>query len=219
MTVGRGIVMSCRTEDGDNLKGVASCGSLGGFDAVARPRLSKLNACPAAAGANGKLSVVFNLDFKTNHVGVEVGRSSTVAGSEGFASCLKTAFSAVSLGPIAHDQVKYALVYSAQFAPGPQPSTTPPSVGPAQPSGWPLPGRSAPASAPASVSSPADDGGAQVVWEVALVRDAPKTGQIVARLARGTKVRLGPAEDGWYKVQFGAGYTTDGYVYRGAIGK
>jgi hypothetical protein len=32
-------------------------------------------------------------------------------------------------------------------------------------------------------------------------------------------VRLGAGDDGWYKVQFGAGFSTEGYVYRAAIGK
>jgi len=57
------------------------------------------------------------------------------------------------------------------------------------------------------------------VWEVAIVRDAPRTGQVLARLPRGTKVNLGTAQDGWFKVKYGADFSSDGWVYRGAIGR
>jgi hypothetical protein len=60
---------------------------------------------------------------------------------------------------------------------------------------------------------------AQVEWEVALIRDAPKSGKVIARLPRGSQVRVGPAKDGWYPVKYGGGYSGDGWVYRGAIGR
>jgi hypothetical protein len=218
VTVGRGVVLTCRTEDGDTLKGASGCGSLGGFDAVVRPRLAKLATCGAASGASGKLSAVFSLDFKTNRVGVDVGKSSTVAGTDGFGTCLRASFQGVSLGPIQHDQVKYSVVYPVTFAAVAAPAAAPDAI-PGPGASPPPPGRTAPPSAAASLAAPADDGSAQVVWEVALVRDAPRTGQVVARLPRGTKLRLGSAEEGWYKVQFGPSFGTEGFVYRGAIGK
>jgi Bacterial SH3 domain len=64
------------------------------------------------------------------------------------------------------------------------------------------------------------EGTAQVVWEAALVRDAPtKAGKVMARLARGTIVRLGPSKEGWYRVKYGDGFAGDGWLYRGAIGR
>ena len=51
------------------------------------------------------------------------------------------------------------------------------------------------------------------------MRDAPKVGTIVARLPRGTKVKLGPTKDGWYQVKFGDDFGTEGWVYRGAVGR
>ncbi len=217
VVVGHGVVLTCRSEEGEALKGVAACGSIGGFDPVARPRLSKLGSCAAASGASGKLSAMFTLDFKTNHVGVDVGKSSTVPNPEGFGACLRASFQGVSLGPIQHDQVKYSVVYGVTFAS----SSTPPAAEPAASPGGspPPPGRTVPPSAAASLTAPVEEGSAVVVWEVALVRDAPRTGQVVARLARGTKLRIGTAEDGWYKVQFGPSFGTEGYVYRGAVGK
>ena len=59
-------------------------------------------------------------------------------------------------------------------------------------------------------------GGGQVVWEKALVRDVPKTGQIVASLPRGTKVESHGMKDNWVKIKFDKG---EGWVYRAAIGK
>jgi hypothetical protein len=63
------------------------------------------------------------------------------------------------------------------------------------------------------------DGTAQVVWDVALVRDAPKTGKILARLPRGTTIHVGPVKDGWYPVKPGGGFAGEGWVFRGAIGR
>ena len=65
----------------------------------------------------------------------------------------------------------------------------------------------------------AADTAAQVVWAVALVRDVPKTGKVVARLPRGVAVRVGAMKDGWLPVKYGDGFSNEGWVYRGAIGK
>ena len=74
-------------------------------------------------------------------------------------------------------------------------------------------------SKPAPAPAAAVAGEANVAWEVALVRDVPKVGAVVARLPRGTKVKLGAMKDGWYAVKFGDDFSTDGWVYRGAIGR
>jgi SH3-like domain-containing protein len=60
---------------------------------------------------------------------------------------------------------------------------------------------------------------ALVVWEVAIIRDAPKTGKVVARLQRGSTLRVGAVKDGWYPVRYGEDFSGDGWVYRGAIGR
>jgi len=117
VTVNRGVILSCKTDDGDTQKGAAACGPVSGFDAIAQPRLRKLASCPAAAGANGKLSVVFNIDFPMNKVSVEIGKSSTVANVEGFASCVRPAFQGVSLGALDHQNPRYAIFYGLIFGP------------------------------------------------------------------------------------------------------
>jgi hypothetical protein len=210
VAVGRGGVISCRSDSGDALKGGA-CGALPGFDGIAQPRLRKLTGCPAAAGATGKLSAVFSLDFTKNTVGVDVGRSSTVPNSDGFASCLRTAMQGVSIGAIDHEHPRYTLVYSVSFK-----ESSPEGAGTG---GAGVPSAVEAPTPIASASTAADEGTAEVVWEVALVRDHPRTGDIVARLARGTRVQLGAGEEGWYRVKYGSGFANEGWLYRGAIGK
>jgi hypothetical protein len=210
VTVNRGIVLSCKTDDGDVKKGFAACGSIG-FDALAQPRLKKLAACPAALGATGKLSVVFNIDFPTNRVAVEIGKSSTVANLDGFAACIKPAFQGVSVGALDHEAPHYALLYSLAFAPRNA------TAGASTPSGAVPVAQGASGTAPAGADT--DDGTAQVVWEVAIVRDTPRTGQVLARLQRGTKIHLGQGQEGWYRVKYGTDFSNEGWVYRGAIGR
>jgi len=78
-----------------------------------------------------------------------------------------------------------------------------------------------PAPAPTALAAAPGTGQAavEVSWEVAIIRDAPKTGKILARLPRGTTIHVGPAKDGWYPVKYGEGFASDGWVYRGAIGR
>jgi hypothetical protein len=219
LAVNHGVLLSCRGDDGQTLKGVANCGGLAGFDAIVQPRLRKLSTCPAASAAtNGKLSVVFNLDFASHRVAADVGKSSTVADSQGFATCVKSSFQGVSLGALDHQNPRYTIGYSVVFSPTDH-------VAPAQDSNPSGPADGVPAAALSPSASPsaassrgsADDSGVEVAWEVAIVRDSPRTGSVVARLPRGTKVRLGANQDGWYKIAFGK--DTEGWVYRGAVGR
>jgi hypothetical protein len=220
VTVNRGVVLSCKTEEGDALKGVTACGAVAGFDAIAQPRLRKLASCSAAAGASGKLSVVFNIDFPLNKVSVEIGKSSTVANVEGFGSCVRAAFQGVSLGALQPPNPRYAIFYGILFGPrdaAASANSVRGSVTPPLSSGGGAPPVATAASAAAPVA--ADDSTAQVVWEVAVVRDAPRTGQVLGRLPRGTKVSLGTGQDGWFRVKYGSELSSEGWVYRGAIGR
>jgi len=218
MTVNHGVLLSCRSEDGQTLKGVAACGGLSGFDAIAQPRLRKLSQCPAAnASTSGKLSVVFNLDFASHRVAADVGKSSTIADTQGFAACVKNAFQGVSLGALDHQNPRYTIGYNVLFAPTDHGSGSPART----PSG---PADGVPAvvtpSAPSAVlgaKGTGDDTNVEVAWEVAIVRDAPRTGSVVARLPRGTKVHLGTTQDGWYKVTYGS--NAEGWLYRGSVGR
>jgi hypothetical protein len=208
VTVAHGVVFACKTSDGDSLKG-GDCGTLPGLDGIVMPRLRKLAECAEAAGVTGKLHLVVHLDFPRGGVGVELGRGQSVSSSaDALLACAKSDVAGASLGGIAHGNPRYSVAYSVNFGPG---------------SGTPAGGAESATSTPGTPSTPvatgAVDGEAQVVWEVAIIRDAPKTGKVVARLQRGTPIHIGAARDGWYPVKYGDGFSGGGWVYRGAIGR
>lgn len=207
VSVKNGVLISCKTEDGATLKGRA-CGTVL-FDAIAHPRIQRLSQCPAARGAEGKLAVTFNLDFRTNRPTFGVGKATTVANPDALVACLKSAFESVSLSAVGHEHPMYAVLYTATFSSssrGGSPASANQGVAPAIP-------------AIAAVTPASDDPTAELVWEVTLVRDQPKNGQIVGRLLRGTKVRLGAAQNGWYPVRYGKEFQSEGFIYRAAIGR
>lgn len=198
ITFGHGFVLSCKNKDGDTLKG-AACGTVGGFEGLAQPRLKKLAQCPAAEGVSGKLAVVLTIDFSASHIGVDTGKQTTIPSPDGLYTCMRSAFQGAPIGGLEHDHARYSILYTVTLA-APAGSTGTPSAASAQ-------------------AGDPKDSSAQVTWETALVRDAPRTGNIVARLPRGTKLQLGVAKDGWYPIKYGADFATEGWVYRGAIGK
>jgi Bacterial SH3 domain len=214
LSVNHGVLLSCRDDDGETKKGVTACGGIAGFDAIVQPKLQKLGTCPAATSStNGKLSVLFNLDFKTKHVAADIGKSSTVTDRDGFATCVKNAFSGVSLGALDHQNPHYTISYNVTF------SGTDHGAPNAVPSG-PADGVPAASVTPSSLptsKAPSDDTSAEVAWDVAIVRDAPHSRTVVGRLPRGTKVRVSGGDDGWYKIS--APGVAEGWVYRGAIGR
>jgi hypothetical protein len=201
VTVGHGVVFACKNSDGDSLKG-SDCGSLPGLDGQVMARLRKLAECPDAAGASGKLHLVVHLDFSRGALSVDLGKGHGVASPDALLACAKTDVTGVGLGGVAHDNPRYSVAYSVTFD----------AAGGASP---------AQSGTAAVIATPGDtaDGSAQVVWEVAIVRDAPKTGKVLARLQRGATVHVGSAKDGWYPVKFGDGFGSDGWLYRGAIGR
>jgi hypothetical protein len=198
VTMGKAFVLSCKTKDGETLKGHA-CAMPGGFDALAQPRLTKLAQCPAADGVSGKLAVVLTVDFGSSHINVDPGKATTIPASDGLIACVRASFQGAGLGGIEHEHARYTLLYNVMLA---------------------APKGGDGANAPPAASADSKDGvSAQVVWETALIRDQPKNGQVVARLARGTHVKVGPLKEGWYPVKYGQDFGSEGWVYRGAIGK
>lgn len=200
VAVAHGVISSCKTAEGDSAK-ASDCGTLPGLDAIVIPRLRKLASCPAAAGANGKLRLTLRLDFGRGSLAVESGRGRDLATADGLVGCARTELGTPAVAGIPHDKQRYVVNYAVDFH-----ANDPPAAGPA-PSG-------------ANAAAPdVRDSTAQVAWDVAVVRDAPKTGKVVARLQRGATLRVGPVSDGWYPVKYGDNYENDGWVYRGAIGR
>ncbi len=206
INVAHGAVFSCKTAGGEVLKG-SDCGAVSGLDGLVLPRLRKLSECPESASTSGKLHLVVRADFARNAVTVDLGRDKGVSTADPLLVCAKSAMASVSLDGVAHDNPRYSVAYTVTFSTfNASPSPTQSPASPSLPS--------------ASVPAAAADGTAQVEWEVAIVRDAPKTtGKMLTRLPRGTPLRLGPSKDGWYPVKYGDGFASDGWVYRGAIGK
>jgi hypothetical protein len=202
VAVARGYVFACETTDGDHLKG-AECGGLSGLDGVVMGRLRRLADCPAASGASGKLRLVLKVDFARSTLATDLGRGQTSSSAEGLLACARSDLNGASVVGIAHEHSTYSVSYAVVF---------PRSVSP-----------TAPATTTASTpEGSAPDGAAptaQVEWDVAIVRDAPKSGKVVARLPRGATLRVGPPKDGWWPVTYGDGYANEGWVYRGAIGR
>jgi len=200
LAVGHGVVFACKTSDGDSAKG-AECGTLPGLDGLVMPRLRKLAECPEAVGANGKVHFVVHLDFARGGIGIDLGRGHGVSSPDALLACAKTDITGMSIVGVPHDNPRYSVAYSVSFSGGSATAGAPPSA------------------APSTRAGEAAEGSAQVIWEVAIVRDAPKTGKVIARLQRGADLHLGAPKDGWYPVKFGDGFGSDGWVYRGAIGR
>jgi hypothetical protein len=192
-------------------KRVDDCGQLG-FDAVALPKLRELAKCPSAIGLEGKMSIGFNIDFQRKDVQVTQGKnkktslpSSTV---QGILECAAREFSTVSLDAVESRYRRYTLSYTATFyPPGKQPEAEEKAKG-SDDGEEPEKGETKTGDADAS-------GLATVNWDTALVRKEPKNGDVVARLVRGTRVKIVGRQNDWYKVEHG---TSSGWVHRAAIG-
>ncbi|MFO0675519.1 MAG: hypothetical protein U0169_03230 [Polyangiaceae bacterium] len=213
VTVGKETITSCRTEAGEVLKGAKACGPMPRFDAIAFARLKRLSHCPNVIGTEGKLGVIFTLDFGKNKVTADAAPSSTVGNLDSFAGCLMGGIDTVSIASIEHEHPRYTLFYPATF-------TT--RAGDAAADSLPV-GKAPTGESKARTASGAEvhatDPSAEVVWEVAIVRDNPRSGTLVARLARGTKVQIASGREGWYRVKYGPTFASEGWVYRGAIGR
>ncbi|HKQ70912.1 MAG TPA: SH3 domain-containing protein, partial [Polyangiaceae bacterium] len=187
----------------------SDCGSLE-FDPIAVPKIKALADCRAAAGVNGKLSIGFDVDFRTKAVRVLLGKSTTLPREKAAAMirCADTSFDKVSLAEIPHEHRRYTVFYTASFSP---PQSASPKLG--------EPTNEKPAVEGAALGSTTSEssasGSATVNWDVAIVRDAPKTGTIVGRVLRGSKVKVLSHQGEWYRVRYGS---VEGWVYRGTIG-
>ena len=137
-------------------------------------------------------------------------------------SCLKTTFHNTSTTATPHEHNQYTVVYTAELKAGAPHDDDDKSVAHADKSSGDAKAKTDPA---ADTDKPADKptavatGEAEVAWDVGLVRDMPKTGALLARLPRGTKVKIGTSKDGWYQVKYGDNFASEGWLYRGAIGK
>ncbi|MFO0662387.1 MAG: SH3 domain-containing protein [Polyangiaceae bacterium] len=224
VVIAKGVVLSCRNSDGETLRGRECGGAPKGMDPFVAPHLSKLSTCSGAAGQQGKLSAVVTFDFRASRLSVEVGKSSTVPSPEPLGKCLKEAFTGVDLPNIPHEHNRYAMAYSVQFdgstksAPSASGTASAPATNAEPPDE--SPSDSAPAaSGSGTPSGPIIAGStAELEWDPTRVRNAPRTGEIIARWPKGTKVTILSQQGGWLKVKR-EGTSDEGWVYRSALGK
>lgn len=203
VTVGPGSVLRCRDE-GDEPGG--DCGSLQ-FDPIAVPVLKGLSRCNTAPAVPGTLSLGFDVDFQRQRIRPFVGKATTVPTetAQGLLSCAQTSLRNASLSDVKHRHRRYTVFYHATFAAGaeaPPPPPAPASLPEGRPAGT------------TTNETPAT-GNATVAWEAVVVRDAPRSGSIVGRVVRGTKVRLLARQGEWFRIRAGA---VEGWAYRGALG-
>lgn len=217
--VTKGNVVTCKTADGEKKTG-KECGAVAGLDLLVRDKVKGIAGCGGVEGQTGKFAITANADFKSGRFWYEVNKGATVQNIDAISSCLKNAFHGQAVTNVPHEHPRYTVSYSAVLsaekdeAAGANKAKTAKDENKTEKA-------EKPEAAPADENKPAPAvaGEASVAWEVALVRDAPKVGGVVARLPRGTKVKLGAMKDGWYSVKFGDDFSTDGWVYRGAVGR
>jgi Bacterial SH3 domain len=203
--VGQGIVLRCRDTGNEDFDG--DCGAIL-LDPIAVPRLKGLVECPAAKGASGKLSIALDVDFHKRKVRVVRGKRTTLPDdtTRGLLRCAESAFASVPLDEVTHQHRRYMMIYSATFgaeakpvAPVPEPTERAPAEG----------------TAGAKPAGEALLGNATVLWDVAILREAPKSGAVVGRAVHGAKVKVLAQQGEWFRVRYGA---IEGWAYRGAIG-
>ena len=103
----------------------------------------------------------------------------------------------MSADKIPHKFSKYRVKYTVKFYP---PGTGPDVKSPGEPQ---------------QATDLASRSLAAVTWDTALVRDEPRTGKIIVRLVRGTRVTIMGRRKDWYRVKI---KSKQGWVYRGALG-
>lgn len=184
-------VTSCHDAVGKELK---TCGGLE-VDAIIKPRLRALAACPGAATAEGKLSVGLELNLAKGKVtGLKSGQSTDLPGAvaKELLACAKQEFDKVSLAKVKGDHDRYTVFYLAEF--------------------------NAQKAAGAEADVVAASGQATVRWNAALIRKEPETkSEVRTRLLSGTRVVVTGRKGEWYRVKYDA-KGREGWVHGAAIG-
>jgi hypothetical protein len=155
------------------------------------------------------MAIGFNLDFQKKEVQVVKGKKTSLPNStvQGILQCAAREFTNVSLDEVPNKHRRYTVFYTAAFYPPGK-----------EPQGEAKPGSEdgdSEAAAGSTTSESEASGLATVNWDTALVRKDPKDGDVVARLVRGTRVKIVGRQNDWYKIEHGS---ATGWVHRAAIG-
>jgi hypothetical protein len=192
LKVGKSQVTSCRDGEG---KRQIHCDELE-LEAVLDDKLKMLALCKGTETARGTLSLGLELDLpKKKILEVTRGRSTTLPddATQAFLDCARKDLSGVALEGVKHTRAQYTVFFVLDVVPTGE-NVDKPEPKPDEASGR-----------------------ATVGWEVAIIRDTPKDGAIVARILRGTNVVVTGRQNDWYKVKYDA-KGNEGWVFRTAIG-
>lgn len=199
VVVGEGTIGACW--DGGKRVDAELCGALR-VDPVLVPRLEDLASCPSALGLSAEMELGFVIDFDKKEIQVRRGKTSKMPSSttDGVLRCVADSVRDVELERIEHKHAKYIISYSLRLYP--------PGTGPLR-------------EPPAETVTDAGSGdrkveaAARVVWDSVLLRSEPRTGEVVVRLVRGTRVELLEQRGDWFRVRM---RSKEGWVHRSAIG-
>jgi hypothetical protein len=207
VAVGPGKITRCWDKKNKKL---TDCGELQ-IDNIAVPKLKDLAACPSAVGLSGKLTVGIDIDFDKKEVNVSKAKkdktsipTSTVTG---IVQCTARAFANLPFEEVPHKFKHYTVQYGLTFYP--------PGKGPEASAAGDKDGEGGEDAAGSTTSETGAEGTATVIQDTGLVRKEPKDGEVVARLVRGTKVKIVGRRNEWYKIDANG---KTGWIYRGAIG-
>jgi hypothetical protein len=192
-TVQKALVVNCRDEQD---RRIDQCDSPG-FDEVAKSRLEALAACPAAATANGTLSIGFDLDFtKEKVVKISSGKSNTFDGptTDALLECSRREFMSATLKGVTHTHARYLIFYTVQLGPAGVPASGAPLADPV-------------------VTA---NGFATVIWNSARVRTQPDGGDVAERLLYGTRIAVTGRQGDWYRVRYDT-KGNEGWVHKNAL--
>jgi hypothetical protein len=197
VVVGGGRITGCH-RGRKRIKHTKECGTLK-IDRVLAPRLKQLAGCPSALGLAGELELGFDIHFAKKEISVIKGDRGHMPAStvNGILACAADYIRDVNPDKISHKLTRYRVFYDLKFYP---PGTAPPRSG---------------ADDVASEETSDERGLAAVTWDTALIRDEPRTGKVIARLVRGTRVKILSRRKDWYRVKI---RSKEGWVYRGALG-
>ncbi|MSP26403.1 MAG: SH3 domain-containing protein [Myxococcales bacterium] len=196
IVVTSGVITACH--DGKTRLDGDRCGKLR-IDRLLVPKFEALASCPSALGLEAELEFAVELDFIKRSLRVSVGGKTKLPNTttNGITSCLSDYVRDIDLSKLAKEHDRYLVRYGIEFAPA----------------------RSRVAETAAGADAapePIERDLGVVLWDTALVRDEPRTGKVVARVVRGTRVKIIDSRKEWLEVKIG---NKQGWIYRAALGR
>lgn len=242
-----GVLTACGDGEELNIAAPRCNAPAGLAEALGARLATVLPRCPSAPQAarnpGAVLALGLRVDMPRRRVGVLLGRHTTVPERVSYVACVGEGLRDLDvLWRMQTAHPRFLLEFSARFSPlgttpqepaeptvapepaAPEPAPVAPTAAPTPMPAVPSQGPGAPATPPAGLPPPAElaqmraTGRATVTWSAAVVRDAPRTGAIVARIPQGTEVELLDRRGGWFAIRWGRSNNV-GWTFREAIGQ